>query len=92
MIAFIDYNRENGKIISVFLENINDKYTKVEYNLKSLSDFYNFKYVNGKLVKLTNEEKNVLYPSSSLEPNEQDVINATLMKEIASLKVGGFNE
>lgn len=48
----------------------------------------NFKYENGKIIELTDAEKEELYPPVPQQPTEQDKINAMLMKEIAKLKVG----
>ena len=94
MIVYIDYNLDSGKIISVTHENQGEKYTKVEIEGNSFLEVFNYKYKDGELVELTSEEKEEFYPSKIgyVEPSEQDIINATLMKEIALLKVGALNE
>lgn len=83
---------ENGYIISSTRERILKE--QIEVELTDESETLKYKYYDGKLVELTSEEKEEFYPNESvdLEPSEQDIINATLMKEIALLKVGALNE
>lgn len=51
----------------------------------------NFKYENGKITELTDEEKQTMYPPAEPQPTEQDLINADLYMQIAQLQMaGGF--
>ena len=73
-------------------EGMGDKYAHAQGNYlpKGLTDDkgrYNYKY-DKKLVLLTDEEKEVLFPKPTPQPIEQEIINAQLMLEIAKLKAG----
>lgn len=73
-------------------EGMGDKFAHAQGNYleKGLTDEqgrYNYKY-DKKLVLLTDEEKEVLFPKPTPQPIEQDIINAQLMLEIAKLKAG----
>lgn len=46
---------------------------------------------HGDWVEWTEEEKEQYYPLPTLQPTEQEMINAQLIKEIALLKVGANN-
>lgn len=56
------------------------KYSVVDSNGK-----YNYKYENDKLIELTDEEKNDLFPKNIIV-SEQDNINSMVLKEIETLK------
>lgn len=49
---------------------------------------YNYKWYRNKLVELSDEEKEELFPKPTPQPIEQEIINARLMLEIAKLKAG----
>lgn len=57
-----------------------------------IDNFIKYKYENGAIVKMNDDEFKELYPNYGIEqenkPSEQDKINAMLMKEIAELKAG----
>ena len=63
---------------------LNEKYGKTTYDERGCA---NFKYENGKVVELTEEEKQSLIKPYTPEPTEQEVFNASMMKEIAGLKL-----
>lgn len=72
-----------------------DKYAHAQSNYldKDIMDEqgrYNYKYYRKKVVELTEEEKETLFPvqESTVEPTGQEQINAQLMLEIARLKAG----
>lgn len=93
MIKYIEVE-ENGKITRLS-ENEIIGFTPIKLDDDfDVMKIFDYKYYDGKLVELTSEEKEEFYPIESvdLEPSEQDIINATLMKEIALLKVGALNE
>ena len=63
---------------------LNEKYGKPTYDENGCA---NFKYENGKVIELTEEEKRALIKPYTPEPTEQEVFNASMMKEIAGLKL-----
>ena len=63
---------------------LNEKYGKPTYDENGCA---NFKYENGKVVELTEEEKQSLIKPYTPEPTEQEMFNASMMKEIAGLKL-----
>lgn len=63
-----------------------EKYGKTTYDGHGLP---NFKYENGKITELTDEEKQSMYPSAESQPTEQDLINADLYMQIAQLQMAG---
>lgn len=85
MIVYIDYDNK-GKIISVYRENQNDKYTKVEINGQSFSNAFNYKYIDGSLVELTPEEKEEFYPLPEKSDEEKQNEQLTEMLKANSTK------
>lgn len=86
-------------------EGFGDKYCHAQGNYldKGLMDFqgrYNYKLIDQKVIELTDEEKEELYPPITPQPSstdviiaklmklnaEQQTINSELMKQIAELK------
>lgn len=80
---------------SIFLDSIEgyiqidegsgDKYAHAQGNyldkrLIDESGRFNYKYVNNRLVELTEEEKKELFPIQKEQPTEQEKINAQLLK------------
>ncbi|MBW6408472.1 hypothetical protein [Clostridium weizhouense] len=70
-------------------EGFGDKYSHAQGNYftidgkKPLIDMqgrYNYKLVDNKPIELTEEEKEVLFPPVSQQPNQQELINAQLLK------------
>lgn len=47
----------------------------------------NYKYVDNKIVELTDEEKEKLYPPVAQQPNQQELINAQLLKSNADTQL-----
>ena len=60
------------------------KYGKTMYDEKKRC---NYKYID-KVIELSEEEKETFFPPVEPQPSEQDQFNATILKEIALLKVG----
>lgn len=85
MIVYIDYDNK-GKIISVYRENQNDKYTKVEINGNNFSSVFNYKYINGGLVELSQEEKEEFYPKPEKTEEEKQNDQLTEMLKASSTK------
>lgn len=86
---------------SIFLNNIEgyiqidegsgDKYAHAQGNYleKSLVDEsgrFNYKFVDNKIVELSEDEKKELHPPVTNKTTSQEEINATLIKENADLK------
>lgn len=65
-----------------------NKYRKSTYDEKG---YPNFKYLNKKIIEISQEEKNKFSVNYYEKATEQEKINATLMKEIALLKAGVKN-
>lgn len=63
-----------------------EKYGKTTYDDFGIP---NFKYENGKITELTDEEKQSMYPPAESQPTEQDLINADLYMQIAQLQMAG---
>ena len=87
---------------SIFLNNIED-YIKIDegsgdkyahaqgnYLKKSLVDEYgrfNYKFEDGKILELTDEEKNSLFKKPEPSPSKQEEINSALMEENANIRL-----
>lgn len=86
---------------SIFLNNIEgymqidegsgDKYAHAQGNYleKSLVDEsgrFNYKFEDGKVLELTEEEKNTLFPKTEVPPSKQEEINSALLEENANIK------
>lgn len=87
---------------SIFLNNIEgyiqidegsgDKYTHAQGNYldKSLIDEsgrFNYKFEDGKILELTEEEKNTLFQKPEVTPSKQEIINSSLLKENSEIKL-----
>lgn len=84
-------NIEGEAIIGAYAEKLLDNL--IEYEADKNFEKTDYKYVNGQVVVASEDDKIRLYSYlTQKKPTEQDVINATLMKEIALLKVGALNE
>ena len=93
---------------SIFLNNIEgytqidegsgDKYSHAQGNYleKSLVDEsgrFNYKFEDGKILELTEEEKNTLFPKNEvLTPSKQEEINSSLLKENANIRLQLANQ
>lgn len=47
----------------------------------------NYKYENGEVIALTEEEKEELYPPITPQPSEQQVLNAKLLQDNAEMSI-----
>ena len=87
---------------SIFLNNIEgytqidegsgDKYAHAQGNYleKSLVDEsgrFNYKFEDGKILELTDEEKNTLFQKPEVTPSKQEQINSALLQENANIKI-----
>ena len=86
---------------SIFLNNIEgytqidegsgDKYAHAQGNyldkhLVDESGRYNYKFEEGKISELTDEEKNALFPKTEPTPSKQSEINSALLEENANIR------
>lgn len=70
-----------------------DKVIEYQFNSeKERKKFFNniqfYKYENEDIVELTEEEKEKLYPPQEPKPTEQDLINADIYMQLATLQLG----
>ena len=92
---------------SIFLNNIEgyiqidegsgDKYAHAQGNYldKSLVDEsgrYNYKFENGQILELTEEEKNSLFKKPEPTPSKQEEINSALLEENANIRLQLMNQ
>lgn len=92
---------------SIFLNNIEgyiqidegsgDKYAHAQGNYleKSLVDesgIFNYKFENGQILELTEEEKNSLFQKPEPAPSKQEEINSSLLKENANIRLQLMNQ
>ena len=92
---------------SIFLNNIEgytqidegsgDKYAHAQGNYldKSLVDEsgrYNYKFENGQILELTDEEKNTLFKKPEPTPSKQEEINSALLEENANIRLQLMNQ
>lgn len=63
-----------------------EKYGKTTYDDRGVP---NFKYENGTITELTDEEKQSMYPPVEPQPSEQDMINADIYMQLAQLQMAG---
>ena len=74
-------------------EGSGDKYAHAQGNYleKSLVDEsgrFNYKFENGQILELTEEEKNTLFPKTEVStPSKQEIINSSLLKENSEIKL-----
>ena len=87
---------------SIFLNNVEgyiqidegsgDKYAHAQGNYleKSLVDEsgrFNYKFEEGKVLELTDEEKNALFKTPEAAPSKQEEINSVLLQENANIRL-----
>ena len=92
---------------SIFLNNIEgyiqvdegsgDKYAHAQGNYldKSLVDEsgrFNYKFENGQILELTEEEKNSLFKKPEPAPSKQEEINSALLEENANIRLQLMNQ
>lgn len=75
-------------------EGIGDRYAHAQgnYLFKPLTDSkgrYNYKYVNSQVIKLTNDEKDILFPIQiqTIQTTDQQVLNAQMLKDNANIQI-----
>lgn len=73
-------------------EGSGDKYAHAQCNYleKSLVDEssrFNYKFEDGKILELTEEEKIVLFKKPEVAPSKQEEINSSLLKENANIRL-----
>ncbi|WP_252251315.1 hypothetical protein [Clostridium sp. VAP52] len=75
-------------------EGYGDKYSLAQNNyfpkekpLRDMQGRCNYKYVDNKVVELTEEEKEKLYPPVAPQPNEQQALNAKLLQDNAEMSI-----
>ena len=78
-------------------EGSGDKYAHAQGNYleKSLVDEsgrYNYKFEDGKILELTEEEKNVLFKKPEVAHSKQEEINSSLLKENANIRLQLINQ
>ena len=79
-------------------EGSGDKYAHAQGNYleKSLVDEsgrFNYKFEYGKILELTEEEKNTLFPKTEVSiPSKQEEINSSLLKENANIRLQLINQ
>lgn len=87
---------------SIFLNNVEgyiqidegsgDKYAHAQGNylekrLFDESGRFNYKFEDGKILELTDEEKNTLFPKTEAAPSKQEEINSALLQENANIRL-----
>lgn len=60
----------------------------LEHGLMDESGRYNYKLLDGKVIELTEAEKETLFPPVEPELSEQEKFNAAVLLELAKLKAG----
>ena len=79
-------------------EGSGDKYAHAQGNYleKSLVDEsgrFNYKFEDGKILELTEEDKNTLFPKTEVStPSKQEEINSSLLKENANIRLQLINQ
>jgi hypothetical protein len=73
-------------------EGTGDKYAHAQGNYldKSLIDNngkYNYKLVNNKVTELTNEEKSTLFPTQAVQPTQDEILRAKILKDNADMQL-----
>jgi hypothetical protein len=69
-----------------------DKYSHAQSNYleKGLMGFdgkYNYKLIDGKVVELTDEEKEKLFPTKTQELSQEEILRANLLKDNVAFKL-----
>ena len=87
---------------SIFINNVEgyieidegsgDKYAHAQGNyldkgLVDESGRYNYKFEEGKILELTDEEKNALFKKPEATPSKQEEINSALLEENANIRL-----
>lgn len=94
---------ENGIVIKLFssvfeqalktdvlIEEGNEEYhahVHLKYQLVDMEGRYNYKYEKKKLIELTEEEKEILFPAPKPQPTEQQILNAKLLQDYANTQL-----
>lgn len=76
--------------IDFLVEEGNEEYhahVHLKYQLMDTEGNYNYKYANNKIIELTEEEKEELYPPITPQPSEQQVLNAKLLQDNAKMSI-----
>lgn len=78
-------------------EGSGDKYAHAQGNylekyLVDESGRYNYKFEDGKILELTEEEKNVLFKKPEVATSKQEKINSSLLKENANIRLQLSNQ
>ena len=79
-------------------EGSGDKYAHaqgnyLEQSLVDESGRYNYKFEDGKILELTEEEKNTLFPKNEVSTHsKQEEINSSLLKENANIRLQLMNQ
>lgn len=71
------------------IEEGNEEYhahVHLKYKLTDYDGNYNYKYESDKMVLLTDEEKKILFPKPTENPDDQEILNAQLLKSNADIK------
>jgi hypothetical protein len=78
---------EEPKDTDILIEEGNEEYhahVHLKYQFVDSKDRYNYKYENGQLIELTEEEKDILFPPQKPQPTSQDILNSKLLKDNAN--------
>ncbi len=78
-------------------EGSGDKYAHAQGNylekgLVDESGRFNYKFEDGGILELTEEEKNTLFPKPEATPSKQEEINSSLLKENANIRLQLINQ
>ncbi|WP_252237435.1 MULTISPECIES: hypothetical protein [unclassified Clostridium] len=88
------FDFEDTSIWTQIDEGLGEKYSHAQSNyfpiekpLRDNQGRFNYKYIDSKVVELSDDEKEKLYPSKPVQPNEQELINAQLLKSNADTQL-----
>lgn len=73
----------------ILIEEGNEDYhahVHLKYTVRDESGNYNYKYENDKIVELTDEEKEVLFPKQEIQTSENEMLISNLLLDNAELK------
>lgn len=73
----------------ILVEEGNEEYhahVHLKYAIIDENGNYNYKYENNKLIELTDEEKEVLFPKQVPQPSENEMLVSSLLLDNAELK------
>lgn len=74
----------------VLVEEGNEEYhahVHLKYTLMDVDGRYNYIVRDGKMVQLTDEEKEELFPTPVQQPTEQQILNAKLLQDNANMQL-----